>query len=101
MKFKKGDSVIVVAGKDKGKKGTIVSVLREENRVVVDGLNVMVKNRKTTQKDADKKIKFSAPIHASNVMIVDPKTNKPSRIGAKKVEGKNIRISKKSGAELK
>jgi large subunit ribosomal protein L24 len=101
MKLKKGDSVIVLAGKDKGKKGTITQVLRDENKVVVDGVNVMIKNRKTRQKDTDKQIKFSAPIHASNVMIVDSKTNKPTRIGVKKVDGKNIRISKKSGAELK
>lgn len=101
MKLKKGDTVIVLAGKDKGKKGTITQILRDENKIVVDGVNKMIKNRKTTQKDADRRIEFSAPIHASNVMIVDPKTNKPSRIGAKKVEGKNIRISKKSGTELK
>ncbi len=101
MKFKKGDTVVVLTGKDKGKKGTITQVLREENKVVVDGVNVMLKNRKTRQKDTDKQVKFSAPINASNVMIVDPKTNKPTRIGVKKVDGKNVRISKKSGAELK
>lgn len=101
MKFKKGDTVVVLTGKDKGKKGTITQVLREENKVVVDGVNAMLKNRKTRQKQTDKQIKFNAPIHASNVMIVDPKTNKPTRIGVKKVEGKNIRISKKSGSELK
>jgi len=101
MKFKKGDTVIVLAGKDKGKKGAITQVLREENKVIVDGVNAMIKNRKTTQKDADRRITFFAPINASNVAIVDPKTNKASRIGVKKVDGKNVRISKKSGAELK
>lgn len=101
MKFKKGDTVVVMTGKDKGKKGTITQILRDDNKVVVDGVNKMIKNRKTTHKDADRRIEFSAPIHASNVMIIDPKGNKPTRIGAKKVDGKNIRISKKSGAELK
>lgn len=101
MKFKKGDTVVVLAGKDKGKKGAITQVLREENKVVVDGVNAMLKNRKTQKKQTDKQIKFNAPIHASNVMIVDPKTNKATRIGVKKVDGKNIRISKKSGSELK
>lgn len=101
MKFKKGDTVLIMAGKDKGKKGTITQVLRDDNKVVVGGVNKMTKNRKTTHKDADRQIEFSAPIHASNVMIIDPKTNKPSRIGTKKVDGKNIRISKKSGSEIK
>lgn len=101
MKFKKGDSVIVITGKDKGKTGKILEVLRAENKVIVDGVNVMLKNRKAKAKDTDKQIKFSAPLNASNVMIIDPKGNKPSRIGVKKVDGKNVRISKKSGAELK
>ncbi len=101
MKFKKGDTVIVRTGKDKGKTGKITQVLREDNKVVVDGVNAMTKNRKSQHKDADKQIKFFAPINASNVMILDPKTSKPTRIGTKKVDGKNIRISKKSGTELK
>lgn len=101
MRLKVGDTVVVTTGKDKGKTGKITQVLREENRVVVDGVNRMKKNRKVRQKDADGQIEFSAPINASNVMIVDPKTKKGTRIQIKKVDGKNVRIAQKSGTEIK
>ncbi|MCI0533340.1 50S ribosomal protein L24 [bacterium] len=101
MKFKKGDSVIVISGKDKGKKGKIVRVIRESGRVVVDGLNIKKKHqraRKGGQKGQIIEIPF--PMHASNVMIEDPKTGKPSRIGISREGGKRLRISKKSGTAL-
>lgn len=101
MKLKKGDTVIVIAGKNKGKKGAITQVLREENRVVVEGVNRMKRNRKSSKKGADTQVEFDAPINASNVMLADPKTGKPTRIGSKKVDGKNARIAKKSGTEIK
>ncbi len=101
MKFKKGDNVIVITGKDKGKKGTISQIVRAENKVVVEGVNRVTKNRKVRQKDADGQFQFDAPINASNVMLVDPKKDVRTRIGTKKVDGKNVRISKKSGTELK
>ena len=101
MKLKKGDNVIIIAGKDKNKKGKIVAVLAKENRVVVEGLN-MVKKHQKPRKSGEKgtTISIAQPINASNVMIADPKTGKPSKIGSKVVGGKNVRISKKSGQEI-
>lgn len=101
MKLKKGDNVIITTGKDKGKKGKIVAVLVEENRVVVEGLNMMKKHqrpRKSGEKGS--KINIAMPINASNVMILDPKTNSRTRIGKKKVGDKLIRVTKKSGQEI-
>ncbi|MBP7831392.1 MAG: 50S ribosomal protein L24 [Candidatus Pacebacteria bacterium] len=101
MKFKKGDKVIVVAGRDKGKSGSIVTVLREKNRVVIDGINMMKKQQKAKRSgEKGSIIDMSMPINASNVMIVDSKSGKPSRIGKKKVGDKFIRVSKKSDQEI-
>ncbi|MEN9582891.1 MAG: ribosomal protein large subunit ribosomal protein [Candidatus Parcubacteria bacterium] len=101
MKFKKGDKVIVVAGRDKGKSGAIVRVLREKNRVVLDGVNVVKKQQKAKRSgEKGQVIDVSMPIHASNVMIVDSKSGKQSRIGKKKVGDKYIRVAKKSDSEI-
>ena len=101
MKLKKGDNVIIIAGKDKGKKGKIVAVLKTVNRVVVDGLNMVSKHQKPRRGgEKGQTIKIAQPIHASNVMIADPKTGKPSKIGSKKVGDKKVRIAKKSGQEI-
>jgi large subunit ribosomal protein L24 len=102
MKFKKGDNIIVTAGKNKGQKGSILKVLRDENKVLVDGVNKVKKHIKAKSKDQKgTMIEKEAPMHASNVMIVDPKTGKASRIGKKKIGDKMVRIAKKSGQELK
>jgi large subunit ribosomal protein L24 len=102
MKFKKGDNVIITAGKNKGQKGSILKVLRDTNKVVVDGANKVKKHIKPKSKDSKGSIiEVESPINASNVMIVDPKTGKASRIGKKKVGEKMVRIAKKSGQELK
>ena len=101
MKLKTGDKVVVIAGKDKGKEGTITKTLRAENKVVVEGVNVAKKHVKGNGQQAGSINEVEAPIHASNVMIVDPKTNKPTRIGHKiDKDGKKIRISKKSNSSL-
>jgi large subunit ribosomal protein L24 len=101
MKFKKGDKVIVVAGRDKGKSGSIVRVLREANRVVLDGVNVMKKQQRARKSgEKGQVIDISMPIHASNVMIVDNKSGKPSRIGKKKVGDKFVRVARKSDQEI-
>ena len=101
MKLKKGDNVILMTGKDKGKKGKIVRVLVEKNKVVVEGLNMMKKSQRP-RKSGEKGqiISIAMPIHASNVQIVDPKTGKGSRIGKKVVGDKKVRISKKSNQEI-
>lgn len=101
MKLKKGDNVIIITGKDKGKKGKITSVLVKENRVIVEGINMMKKHqrpRKSGEKGS--KIDIAMPLHASNVMVLDPKTDKRTRIGKKEVNNKIIRVTKKSGQEI-
>jgi large subunit ribosomal protein L24 len=101
MKLKKGDNVIIVTGKDKGKKGKIVLVLPEKNKVVVEGLNMMKKSQRPRKSGEKGQIISKAmPIHASNVMIVDPKTGKGSRMGTKMIGDKKVRISKKSNQEI-
>ena len=101
MNLKKGDNVIVIAGRDKGKTGTIQKVIPELNRVVVDGVNLRKKCKKPTQANPDGGIvEIYAPIDASNVALVDPKTKKPTKIGHKIVNGKKVRVAKKSGTVL-
>ena len=101
MNLVKGDKVIVIAGRDKGKTGTIQKVIPEKNRVVVENVNLRKKFNKPSQKNPDGGIvEIYAPIDASNVMLVDPKTKKPTRIGYKEVKGKKVRFAKKSGTVL-
>ena len=101
MNFKTGDKVVVIAGKDKGKEGKISHVLRAENRVVVEGVNVVKKHVKPNGQAAGSIVEVEAPIHASNVMIIDPKTKKPTRIGhSVNKDGKKIRVAKKSNSSL-
>ncbi|MEK7588726.1 MAG: 50S ribosomal protein L24 [Patescibacteria group bacterium] len=101
MKLKKGDNVIIIAGKDKGKKGKIMRVLPTDNKVVVEGLN-MVKKHQRPRKSNEKgtTISLSMPLNASNVMLVDPKTGKGTRLGKKKVGDKFVRIARKSNQEV-
>ncbi len=101
MYLKKGDKVIVISGRDKGKVGEIQKVLPRTNRVVVDGVNIRKKHQKPTQQNPQGSVvEVYAPIHASNVMIVDPKTKKPTRVGYKVVKDKKVRFAKKSGQVL-
>ena len=102
MKLKTGDKVVVISGSNKGKEGTIAKVLREENRVVVSGVNLRKKHLKPKNNNgAGEIIEVEAPIHASNVMLLDPKTKKPTRVRVEKDEkGKKIRISKKSNQKI-
>ncbi|MCK9345355.1 MAG: 50S ribosomal protein L24 [Candidatus Pacebacteria bacterium] len=102
MKLKKGDNVIVITGKDKGKKGTILEVLPSVNRVVVEGANISKLHEKARTRGASGQIVEKAmPLNASNVMIVDPKKGVRTRVGKKLIDGKNVRVTKKSGSELK
>ena len=102
MNFKVGDEVVVITGSDKGKKGKIVKTLRAENKVVVEGVNMVKKHQKPTGQEAGGIIEREAPINASNVMIIDPKTKKRTRIGhtTDTKTGKKIRITKKSNEKL-
>ncbi|MBI5798802.1 MAG: 50S ribosomal protein L24 [Candidatus Yonathbacteria bacterium] len=102
MKIKKGDNVIVTTGKDKGKKGKILEVLTSVNRVVVEGANISKLHEKSrTKGKAGQIVEKAMPINASNVMIIDPKSGARTRVGIKKIDGKNVRVTKKSGSELK
>ena len=102
LHIKKNDTVIVLAGVDKGKKGKVLKVLVEENRAIVEGFNMVSKSTKpSAQHPQGGIIKQEAPIHISNLSLVDPKSGKPTRIAIKR-EGKNVvRIAKKSGEEIK
>ena len=98
MRLKTGDKVIVIAGSNKGKEGTIKKVLRESNRVIVEGVNIVHKHQKGNGQESGGIMDIEAPINASNVMLVDPKTKKPTRVGITKNEktNKKVRVSKKS-----
>ena len=101
MKLKQGDKVVVIAGKDKGKEGKIIKTLRAENKVVVEGVNMIKKHVKPQGNEAGSIVEMEAPLHASNVMIIDPKTKKATRIGhTTNKEGKKIRVSRKSNEKL-
>jgi large subunit ribosomal protein L24 len=103
MKLKKGDKVQVIAGKARGEKGTIVKVFPADNRVLLDGLNLMKRHRRATRAGASGQIVDKAmPIHASNVMLIDPKGGKPTRIKiTRSKDGARVRVAAKSGQELK
>ena len=103
LHIKKGDTVYVNAGEDKGKTGKVVKVLVEKQRAIVEGVNMVSKSQKPSAKNPQGGIvKTEAPIHISNLNVVDPKTGKPTRIGRRKNdEGKLVRFAKKSGEEIK
>ena len=102
MKIVKGDKVVVIAGKDKGKEGIVQAVYPKVNKVVVEGVNVHKKHKKPTQQNPEGSVvEMYVPIDASNVAIVDPKTKKASRVGyGVDKDGKKVRVSKKSGSKL-
>ena len=101
MKIKKGDKVIVIAGADKGKIGTVQKAFPKLNRVVVDGVNLVTKHQKPTQANPNGgRVELYAPIHVSNVAIYDEKEKKASRVGYGLENGKKVRVSKASGTKL-
>jgi len=102
MKLKKGDTVMVIAGSDKGKKGEVKLVDAEKHTVIVDQVRMVTKHRKPTQQEPEGGIvKMEAPIHISNVMLIDPKGGEPTRIGRRREEGKIVRYAKASGETIK
>ncbi|ANB61752.1 large subunit ribosomal protein L24 [Anoxybacillus voinovskiensis] len=101
MHVKKGDKVQVISGKDKGKQGVILAAFPKQNRVLVEGVNIVKKHAKPSQANPQGGIiSKEAPIHVSNVMPLDPKTGTPTRVGYKVVDGKKVRYAKKSGEIL-
>ncbi|MDD2935308.1 MAG: 50S ribosomal protein L24 [Candidatus Pacebacteria bacterium] len=102
MKIKKDDKVIVIAGKDKGKTGKVLKAIPAEDKVVVEGVNFKKKHQKANKSGKKGQIIDKIfPVHVSNVMLVDPKTNKPTRIGKKQIGDKMVRVAKKSDTILK
>ena len=103
LHIKKGDTVYVNAGNDRGKTGRVLKVIVDKNRAVVEGINMVSKATKPNAKNPQGGlVKMEAPIHISNLNAVDPKSGKPTRIGRRKNDkGVTVRYSKKSGEELK
>ncbi len=104
MRIHKGDNVAIIAGKDKGKTGKVLRALPREMKVIVEGINVQ-KHHQKTKKDTKQGggiVDVFAPVHVSNVQLVDPKENKPTRVTIEKDDaGKNVRVAKQSGTKLK
>jgi large subunit ribosomal protein L24 len=98
---KKGDNVMVIAGSSKGKSGVISKVLVSQNRAVIESVNMVTKHVKPTNNNPGGIVNIEAPIHLSNIMLIDPKSGKPTRTGRKEVDGKLVRYSKKSGEIIK
>jgi len=101
MKIKKDDNVIVISGKDRGKTGKVATALPRLGKVIIAGVNVVKHHQRPTKSGSKGQVIDKAmPISVSNVMLVDPKTGKPTRIGMKQEKGKKVRVTKKSGSTL-
>ena len=98
MKIKKGDQVIVITGRDKGKTGEVTKAMPKDSKVVVTGINLVKRHTKQTQENAGGIISKELPIHVSNVALIDPKSGKATRVGIKvEKDGSKVRVAKKSG----
>ncbi len=104
QKIKKGDNVVVLAGKDKGRSGKVLQVMPKEDRAVVSGINLVKRHQKQTASQEAGIVSKEAPIHLSNLSVADPKDGKPTRVGFKVVgEGENakkVRVAKRSGEQI-
>ncbi|MFC0245737.1 50S ribosomal protein L24 [Falsochrobactrum ovis] len=98
QKIRKGDSVVVLSGKDKGRKGEVLKVMPKDDKALVRGINVVKRHQRQTQTQEAGIISKEAPIHLSNLAIVDPKDGKPTRVGFRIEDGKKVRVAKRSGA---
>ena len=97
-KIKKGDKVVVLSGKDKGKHGEVISSFPKEMKVVVRGVNIATRHRKPTQANPQGGLeKSEAPLHVSKVALEDPKTGRPTRVGFRIENGQKVRVAKRSG----
>jgi len=100
-KIKKGDTVIVLSGKDKGKEGTVTRNLPRDGKLVVSGVNLITRHNKPTQANPNGGIeRIEAPMAACKVAIKDPTTSQPTRVGFEMIDGKKVRVAKKSGARI-
>ncbi len=99
--IKKGDTVMVIAGSSKGSQGVVKEVITSKYRAIVEGVNMVKKHTKPTQDNPGGINDIESPIHLSNLMLVDPKSGKPTKVGRKIVDGKSVRFAKKSGEIIK
>ncbi|HEX6959647.1 MAG TPA: 50S ribosomal protein L24 [Ferrovibrio sp.] len=97
LKIRKGDNVIVISGRDRGKTGTVLKVMPVENRVVVQGVNVVKRHMRPRPGHPGGIVEKELPIHVSNVAHIDPKDQKPTRVGYKIVDGRKVRFARRSG----
>lgn len=101
LKIKKGDKVVILSGKDKGKHGEVTKAMPKESRVVVAGVNIATRHRKPTQGQPEGGLdRFEAPLHVSKVALEDPKTGKPTRVRFEVQDGKKVRVAVKSGEKI-
>ena len=101
LKIKKGDKVVVISGGSKGKEGEVIRVMPQDNKAIVEGVNMVSKHTKPSAKNPQGGIvKTEAPIHISNLALIDPKSGKATRVGYKMEDGKKVRVSKKSGEAI-
>ena len=97
QKIKKGDTVVVLAGKDKGRSGNVLQVMPKENRAIVSGVNMIKRHQRQTANKEAGIVTREAPIDLSNLAIKDPKDGKPTRVGFRVEDGKKVRVAKRSG----
>jgi large subunit ribosomal protein L24 len=100
QKIRKGDKVVVLAGKDKGRTGEVLSVAPKDDKAVVRGVNLVRRHQKQSQSQEGGIITKEAPIHLSNIALADPKDGKPTRVGFKIQDGKKVRVAKRSGETI-
>ena len=101
LHVRKGDSVMVLAGDDKGKTGQVLQIFPDKNRAIVEGVNIVKKHVKATQNEEGGIQEMEASIHLSNLAVLDPKTGEPTRIGRREENGASVRYSKKTGNVIK
>ena len=99
--IRRGDTVMVIAGDDKGKKGEVLQIIPGKMRAIVDGVNIVKKHVKASQTEEGGIQEMTASVHLSNLALLDPKSGEPTRVGRKSVDGESVRYSKKSGNIIK
>ena len=101
FRIRRGDTVVVVSGKEKGKRGEVERVIPAKNRVVVSGVNMRTRHARPSQQNQEGIYTFEAPLHLSNVMLIDPDSGEPTRVGYRFADsGEKVRVSKKSGKDI-
>ncbi|MDQ3841077.1 MAG: 50S ribosomal protein L24 [Actinomycetota bacterium] len=101
QRIRRGDTVVVISGKEKGKRGEVERVIPAKSRVVVSGVNVRTRHARPSQQNQEGLYTFDAPIHISNVMLIDPSSGEPTRVGYRFTDsGEKVRVSKKSGEDI-